>query len=241
MAEAEQTNERVSLGSLSPKMKFEGEVKSIELFGAFVDIGAEKDGLVHISQISQERVNRVADVLKEGDQVTVWVKGVDPVQGRIDLTMVEPPERTIDELEPEQILTGKVTKLAPYGAFVDIGVGRDGLVHISEMSESHTNTPSEVVHVGDEIQVRVVKVNRRRRRIELSLLNISNGESGEQLEPEGEEESMTAMESAWQAAMKRQGMSIDVPSQASGRRKRKSEIRRQQAAIIARTLRSKEE
>ena len=68
-------------------MKFEGHVTRIELFGAFVDIGAERDGLVHVSQISEQRVNRVADVLKDGDPVTVWVQRVDPEQGRISLTM----------------------------------------------------------------------------------------------------------------------------------------------------------
>ena len=148
MAEALEQTERVPLSDLEPKMKFEGEVKAVELYGAFVDIGAEKDGLVHISQISEETVNRVADVLQEGDEVTVWVRQVDPEQGRIALTMIEPPERTIKELEPEQVLTGTVTKLVPYGAFVDIGVEREGLIHISEMSEGFVGKPSDVMEVG---------------------------------------------------------------------------------------------
>jgi ribosomal protein S1 len=166
------TDPKLVLADLQPKMKFEGKVTKIELFGAFVDIGAEKDGLIHISQISESQVNRVADVLQEGDAVTVWVNSVDPEQGRFGLTMIEPPERTMSELKPDLILTGKVTKLAPYGAFVDIGVERDGLIHISEMADGRIEKPSEVVQEGAEIQVRVVKVNRKRRRIELSLLNI---------------------------------------------------------------------
>jgi ribosomal protein S1 len=232
------TNPRLGLADLQPKMKFEGEVIRVELFGAFIDIGAEKDGLVHISQISESQVNRVADVLQEGDTVTVWVNNVDPKQGRLGLTMIEPPEHTISELQPEQVVTGKVTKLAPYGAFVDIGAERDGLVHISEMADGRIERPSEVVQEGDEIQVRVVKVNRKRRRIELSLLNIPGDEPEVAEEEEGEEQSLTAMELAWREAMEREGMSLKVPTHKRGRRRRRSDIRRQQASIIARTLKS---
>lgn len=241
MSDMQETQERVSLRSLEPKMKFEGHVSGIELYGAFVDFGAERDGLVHISQIREGRVNRVADALEVGDPVTVWIMNVDPEQGRVDLTMIEPPERTIADLQPNQVLTGTVTKLMPYGAFVDIGVERDGLIHISEMSEGHTNTPSEVVRVGDEIEVRVVKVNQKRRRIELSLLDIPGDEDESQVVEEGEEEPPTAMELAWRDAMARQGMSLDVPARKKGQRKRKADIRRQQAAIIARTLKTKQE
>jgi small subunit ribosomal protein S1 len=241
MAEALEQKERLDLRDLEPKMKFEGRVTTVELFGAFVDIGAERDGLVHISQISEDMVNRVADALKEGDAVTVWVRDVDSEQGRIDLTMIEPPERTIDELQPDQVLAGTVTKLVPYGAFVDIGVGRDGLIHISEMSDGFIGKPADVMDVGDEIQVRVVKVNRKRRRIELSLLNIPGEEEDTNLEEQEGEESLTAMELAWQNAMERQGMSIKVPTRKRGRRRRKSEIRREQASIVARTLRAKKD
>jgi ribosomal protein S1 len=222
-------------------MKFEGEVKAVELYGAFVDFGAERDGLVHISQISEETVSRVADVLKEGDKVTVWVRQVDPAQGRVALTMIEPPERTIGELEPDQVLTGTVTKLVPYGAFVDIGVEREGLIHISEMSEGFVGKPSDVMEVGSEIEVRVIKVNQKRRRIELSLLNLSGDEEEPVLEEEDEEESLTAMGLALQNAMERQGMSIEVPARRKGRRRRKADIRREQASIIARTLNTKKD
>jgi ribosomal protein S1 len=241
MAEALEQTERVSLGDLEPKMKFEGQVKAVELYGAFVDFGAERDGLVHISQISEDTVSRVADVLQEGDEVTVWVRRVDPEQGRISLTMIEPPERTIKELEPDQVLTGTVTKLVPYGAFVDIGVEREGLIHISEMSDGFVGKPSDVMEVGDEIEVRVVKVNQKRRRIELSLLNIGGEEEVPDVEEEDEGETLTAMGLALQSAMEQQGMSIDVPKRRKGRRRRKSDIRREQASIIARTLNKKKD
>ena len=241
MTEALEQATRVSLADLAPKMKFEGAVKAVELYGAFVDFGAERDGLVHISQISENTVSRVADVLQEGDKVTVWVRQVDPEQGRVALTMIEPPERTIKDLEPDQILSGTVTKLVPYGAFVDIGVEREGLIHISEMSNGFVGKPSDVMEVGAEIEVRVVKVNQKRRRIELSLLNTTEVQQGDILEEEDEGESLTALGMALQNAMQREGMSIDVPTRRKGRRRRKADIRREQASIIARTLNSKKD
>lgn len=246
MSEAVENTERMAIADLESKMRFQGRVTRIELFGAFVDFGAEREGLVHISQISEERVNRVADVLNEGDEVTVWVYDVDVERGRVRLTMFEPPELTIEELEPNQLVKGTVTKLVPYGAFVDIGVDRDGLIHVSEMSDGFVSKPSDVLSVGSELEVRVVKVDQRKRRIELSLLDVP-GEEGQESEPELEEgddeegDAMTAMELAWRSAMERQGTSINVPTNQKGRRRRKSDIRREQASIIARTLRSKKE
>jgi ribosomal protein S1 len=230
-------------------MRFDGRVTRVELYGAFVDFGAERDGLVHISQISEERVNRVADALNEGDEVSVWVQDVDKERGRVRLTMVEPPELTIEELEPNQLVKGTVTKLVPYGAFVDIGVDRDGLIHVSEMSDGFVSKPSDVLSVGSELEVRVVKVDQQKRRIELSLLEMPGEEKEQEPEPgfdrdeddDEEGETMTAMELAWRSAMERQGTSINVPTNKKGRRRRKSDIRREQASIIARTLQSKTE
>jgi transcriptional accessory protein Tex/SPT6 len=211
------------------------------LYGAFVSFGAERDGLVHISQISETRINKVADVLNQGDAVTVWIQEIDLEQGRVGLTMVEPPERTMDELKPDMVVTGKVTKLAPYGAFVDIGVGRDGLVHISEMAQGRVDRPSDVVHEGEEVQVRIVKVNRKKRQIELSLQGLDSMETFQD-DDQDEEVAMTAMELAWRDAMESQGHSLQVATRhKGGRRRKKDEIRRQQAAIIARTLGSKKE
>lgn len=240
MAEA-QTSERLDLIELKPKTRYEGKVTRLELFGAFVDIGAQRDGLVHISQLGKERVNRVADVVKEGDAVTVWVQSVDAEQGRISLTLIEPPERTIADLKPDQVLNGRVTKLAPYGAFVDIGVERDGLVHISEMSDGHIARPGDVAQVGDEVEVRVIKVNHKRQRIELSMVGLPGEE--QEVVSEGDDESLplTAMELAWQDAMQREGMSLEVSTHRRGRPRRRSDIRREQAAIIARTLKSQPE
>jgi ribosomal protein S1 len=245
MSEAIENMERVAIADLEPKMRFDGRVTRIELFGAFVDFGSERDGLVHISQISGERVHRVADVLSEGDEVSVWVQDVDKERGRVRLTMVEPPELTIEELEPNQLVKGVVTKLVPYGAFVDIGVDRDGLIHVSEMSDGFVSKPSDVLSVGSELEVRVVKVDQGKRRIELSLLELPGDQTSEPVfeeqDDDDEGETMTAMELAWRSAMEQQGMSLKVPTNKRGRRRRKSDIRREQASIIARTLRSKKD
>ncbi|MDY7039879.1 MAG: S1 RNA-binding domain-containing protein [Chloroflexota bacterium] len=200
-----------TVDDLMPKMKLRGTVQRVELFGAFVEVGVEQKGLVHISEISSDRVNRVSDVLSPGDEVTVWVKAVDSERGRISLTMIEPPERTMEDLKPEMILAGKVTKLMPYGAFVNIGVGRDGLVHISEMSTGYVKHPSEVLEEGEEVVVRVVKVNHRKGQIQLSM----KGLPAEDVEDDDEEEALpTAMELALKEAL------ADETHRSKGRRKK---------------------
>ena len=149
------------LADIKPKMRFEGTVKKIELFGAFVDIGAERNGLVHISQLRQSRVNRVADVVKEGDRVTVWVKSVDPKQGLINLTMIEPPPLDWSDLQRNLKLTGKVVHVEDFGAFVSFGGPKDGLVPAGQMAKGRRiNKPSDIVSVGDEVTVWVLSVDR---------------------------------------------------------------------------------
>src|SRR5436190_4679930 len=105
------------LEDLQPKMKLTGTVKKIELFGAFVDVGVGRDGLVHISAMSKKPVTKVGDVVKEGDTVTVWVRRVDTQQGRIDLTMVEPTALDWEDIKPGAVMTGKVVKIERFGAF----------------------------------------------------------------------------------------------------------------------------
>src|SRR5512136_2779157 len=136
------------LEDLQPKMKLTGTVKKIELFGAFIDIGVGRDGLVHISALSPQRVNQVSDVVKEGDPVTVWVRKVDPKAGRVELTMIEPLAVDWDEIKPGQVYTGKVVKLEKFGAFVDIGAERPGMVHISEMATYRVEEVSEIVKMN---------------------------------------------------------------------------------------------
>jgi small subunit ribosomal protein S1 len=188
--------EELSMADLQPKMRLQGVVKDTQLYGAVVDIGLEYDGVVHISQLAPRRVNRVVDVVQPGDAVTVWVTKVNSEKGRIGLTMVEPPQVDWSELKEGQIYTGTVTRLERYGAFVDVGAERAGLLHVREMSSGYVRDPSELVKVGDEVEVRILNMDRRRRRIDLSMMGIAD-----EIEDEPEEEpSMTAMEIALQRA-----------------------------------------
>jgi small subunit ribosomal protein S1 len=221
--------EELSIADLQPKMRLQGVVKDTQLYGAVVDIGLEYDGVVHISQLAPRRVNRVADVVQPGDTVTVWVTKVNSEKGRIGLTMVEPPQVEWSELEEGQIYTGTVTRLERYGAFVDVGAERAGLLHVREMSTGYVRDPSELVKVGEQVEVRILNLDRRRRRIDLTMMGIAD-EIEEELE---EEPAMTAMEVALQRAQ--------VERRRRGRRhgKRRSPDlyeRAEREDILARTL-----
>lgn len=219
-----------NIRQLRPKMKLQGKVTRVELFGAFVDIGVGRDGLVHISQLQRDRVNRVAKVVSEGDEVTVWVQRVAPRQGRISLTMIEPPEHTLEDLEPGMVLAGKVTRLERYGAFVDIGVERDGLLHVSEIAPGYVKDPTEYVSVGDKVEVRVVSVNLRKGQIELSMKDLPTDEPEE---TEEEEVPPTTVELALKEAMARPERKAEQKS----RRKRRKALDDERAEILTRTLR----
>jgi small subunit ribosomal protein S1 len=188
-----------SIADLKPKVRLEGTVKETQLYGALVDLGLEYDGMIHISQLSPERVNRVSDVVQPGDRVTVWVTKVSSEKGRIGLTMIEPPEVDWSELATEQVHMGTVTRIESYGAFVDIGAERPGLLHVREMSSGYVRHPSELVKIGDEIEVRILSLDRRKRRIDLTMMGIHDEiESSD--ESEDEEPTQTAMEIALQRA-----------------------------------------
>ena len=227
---AEDAHEKqpANIKDLKPRMRLRGKVTKVGLSGAFVDIGVSQAGWVHISQLSKEPVNKVTEVVEEGSEVTVWVRKVDHTRGRINLTMIEPPERTFHDLKPGMIIEGKVTRLAAFGAFVDIGIGRDGLVHISELAPGYIESPSEIVSVGEEVEVKVLSVDSKRRQIELSMKEIPLEEI------EGEESLPTIMELAIQEAFDQQKNNRGKKVKRSEKRPPKSE----QNDIITRTLRS---
>jgi ribosomal protein S1 len=213
-------------------MKLTGKVKKVELFGAFVDVGVGRDGLVHISAMSRQPVNRVEDVVKEGDDVTVWVRRVDSQAGRIDLTMIEPAGLDWDEIKPNQIYTGKVVKLERFGAFVDIGAERPGLVHISEMATYRVEEVGEIVKMGQEVEVKVLAVDPRKKQIKLSMKALDVVDPGEA--DEAEEAPLTAMQIAMQRAM-----SKGRPRDAARRERERERDRAEQEDILSRTLASK--
>jgi len=155
--------------TLAVGQEVEGVVKRVTEFGAFIDIGVGRDGLVHVSEMAQGRVSKPSDVVKEGDKVQVWIKELDREKNRISLSMIQPGTMTLRDLEEGSTVRGRVTRLERYGAFVDIGVGRDGMLHVKEMGRGFVEKPEDVVNIGDEIDVQVIGLDRRRGRIDLSI------------------------------------------------------------------------
>jgi small subunit ribosomal protein S1 len=160
------------LGKLQKGMILPGHVSSIVDFGAFVDLGGI-DGLVHISELSWSHVNHPSEVVKVGDPVNVQVLDVDLSRERISLglkqTTEDPWKQLVKNFPIGSIIEGKVTKLVPFGVFVELGDGVEGLVHISEMAKGHVETPDQVAKVGDTVHVKVMDVDEERRRISLSM------------------------------------------------------------------------
>ena len=154
---------------LTVGMETGGTIKRVSEYGAFVDIGVGRDGLLHISEMSTSRVRKVTDVINEGDEVTVWIKELDREKNRISLTMIPPGTKTIRDLAAGELVTGTVQRLTNYGAFVDIGMDRDAMLHVKEMGDGYVAKPEDVVKVGEEIEARIVSVDPRRGRIDLSL------------------------------------------------------------------------
>ena len=166
-------NERAEiLSKLVKGMRLKGTVSSIVDFGAFVDLGGI-DGLVHISELSWNHVNHPSEVVKVGDEVEVEVLDVDLQRERISLglkqTTEDPWLKLIESYPVGTIVDGKVTKVVPFGAFVELGNNVEGLVHISEMAAKHIDTPAQVVKVGQDVKVKVMDINPDRRRISLSM------------------------------------------------------------------------
>jgi small subunit ribosomal protein S1 len=155
--------------TLTVGQEVDGVVKRVTDFGAFIDIGVGRDGLVHVSEMSRGRVAKASDIVKEGDKVTVWVKELDREKNRISLSMIAPGTLTLRDLEEGMVLAGRVTRLERYGAFIDIGVGRDGMLHVKEMGRGYVEKPEDVVNVGDEMPVQIVGIDRRRGRVDLSI------------------------------------------------------------------------
>ncbi len=218
--------------ALEPKTKLSGKILKTTLAGALVDIGQSVPGVIHISQLQQDAVNKVEDIVKEGQTVDVWVRRVK--KDRIELTMIEPLGFEWKEIVPDMIVKGKVVRIETYGAFVDFGAERPGLIHVSELTRGYVKTAGEVVKEGEEIEAKVLDVDRRKRQIRLSMKALqpevveevkpereerkrTPGSSADKRKPKGKkqeevyemeveaptEPQYTAMQMAWQAALER--------------------------------------
>jgi small subunit ribosomal protein S1 len=160
-----------------------GVVSSIVNFGAFVDLGGV-DGLVHVSELSWKHIDHPSEVVEVGQEVTVEVLDIDLDRERVSLSLKatqEDPWRQFARTHAiGQVVPGKVTKLVPFGAFVRVQDGIEGLVHISELAERHVEIPEQVVNVGDELLVKVIDIDLERRRISLSLKQANEGALAEE-------------------------------------------------------------
>ena len=218
--------------TLSEGMKLTGKVTNVTEFGAFVDIGVGRDGLVHISELRRQGGDQGSGAIGTGDEVTVWIKNLDRKRNRISLTMREPARRKLKDLEPGMVIEGKVTRLVPYGAFVDIGLRRDGMVHVTEMARGYVRDPADVLTVGDVVQVKVLEIDRKKRRVALSIKNLPVESEAEE---EAEEALPTTMELAFKQAMAQQEGKRQLAKNGKGDRRQVSGD--EQDDIIARTLR----
>ncbi len=196
----EETSKPKNFSDLKPNMPLKGKVTKIELFGAFIDVGLDSPGLVHISKVQHGSVNRIEDILQEGQEVDVWVQKVDADSNRLELTMIRPIEMNWNELKSGLKLKGKVVRLEKFGAFVDIGAERPGLVHVSEMSSEYVSHPSELLKINDEIEVAILEIDRKKKQIRLSIRAAEEIEFIDEDEEE-QEEPATAMEVALRKAM----------------------------------------
>lgn len=161
------------LDSLKEGDIYDGVISSIADFGAFVDLGGA-DGLIHLSELSWNRVNHPGEVVKVGDKVKVQILSIDTERRRIGLSMrrlaPQPWEVVNQTYDVGQVVRGRITKLVNFGAFARIGdTGVEGLIHISELSERRVNHPKEVVNEGEEYDLRIIRIDSDKRRLGLSL------------------------------------------------------------------------
>src|SRR5215203_799534 len=173
------------LANLHPGQIRKGVISSIVNFGAFVDLGGV-DGLVHVSELSWKHIEHASEVVEVGQEVTVEILEVDLERERVSLslkaTQEDPWQLFARTHAIGQIAPGKVTKLVPFGAFVRVADGIEGLVHISELSSKHVELAEQVVSVSDEVFVKVIDIDLERRRISLSLEQANEG-----IDPHNEE------------------------------------------------------
>jgi len=175
LEESQSEGRKKFLESLQKGERRKGTVSSIVNFGAFVDLGGV-DGLVHVSELSWKHVDHPSEVVQVGQEVEVEILDVDLERERVSLSLKATQEDPWKEFERKyqagEIIEGQVTKLVPFGAFVRVAAGIEGLVHISELSEQHVDSPESVLSVGDQVRVKVIEVDVARRRISLSMRQV---------------------------------------------------------------------
>jgi small subunit ribosomal protein S1 len=232
-----------SLDQVKRKTHFTGKVVKIGLAGAVIDVGLDVPGVLHISQLQQEPVNRVEDVIQIGQEVEVWVRRVSPKGDRIELSMIKPLDLEWREMKKDMIVKGKVVRLERFGAFVDIGAERPGLIHISELTHDYIRSVEDILKEGDEVEVKILDIDRKKKQIKLSRKAMEEQAikvAQKQADPEPEEVDMpvpTVMEAAMREAMQRVKTRDDETPPARGKKGNKP--RNDLESIFARTLEHK--
>lgn len=234
---------------INAKERYTGTVLKTTLQGALVNIGVDKPAFIHISQAVKNddpkaQINSIEEVLKVGQTLDFWVKRVR--KDRIELTMKEPLAMEWRELKPGMTVKGNVVRLETFGAFVEIGAERPGLIHISELSHSYVRTPGEVVREGDEVEAKVLEVNRRKKQIKLSLKALQElpepvqpqqQASSAKQEEEVKEPDLTAMEIALRQAMEK--AEKDEKNASKKKSRKNKEATSEQDDLLSRTLENK--
>lgn len=231
----ENTKAPLALTDLKTGVAVSGVVTRLTMYGAMVDIGLEREALLHPSQLGHSNFRTIEDVLKVGENIDAFVLKADHDNGRVALTMVKPPSLPWEAIEYNTWYKGTVTRIEKFGAFVDIGAERPGMVHVSEMDDGYVASPSDVVAVGSEVNVRVIKMNRRKRQIDLSMKE-DLAVPQEAMEPD--EEMPTAMALALRRAMDGQEDDDEDFRPRRGRRDRERGSHRDREDIFNRTLRN---
>lgn len=176
LLEAEEKEAREQLwDKIAEGQILKGRVQRIANFGAFVDLGGV-DGLLHISEMGWGRVKQPTDVVNVGDEIEVYVLSADREKGKISLSLKKlinnPWDNAAEQFPVGAVLTGKVVRIAPFGAFVALADGVDGLVHISQISWEHIDKVEDALAIGQEVQVKVLEVDEDRKRISLSIKDL---------------------------------------------------------------------
>jgi 4-hydroxy-3-methylbut-2-enyl diphosphate reductase len=198
LQEERNRNEQAFFSTIQEGERRQGVVTRITDFGAFVDLGSGIEGLLHVSELSWNRVKSAREVLKEGDTVEVLVTKIEPETKRISLSLKQIQAHPWDEasvkFQEGEIYPGTVVRLESFGAFIRLAPGIDGLAHISQISDKRIGKPDEVLKVGQEVAAKVLKIDNANRKISLSLREVlqdQNNQEVEQLMQEQNQEEVT--------------------------------------------------
>jgi len=226
MAEQIEMQKEIEIGD-----KVSGRVKHLGMYGALVDIGTGQDALLHVSQLGQNEDRAFDEVVHKGDEITAYILKTRK-DGHVALTMEKPPEVPWQTIKVGNLYNGEVIRIENFGVFVDFGAERPGMVHVSEMADGYVKSPGDVVSIGEEVEVRVLKKSGRPRQIDLSM---KPAVEEVQTFDDVDDEIPTSMAQAFRRAMEEQDDEEEERPASEKGDKRRDDT---QDDIIARTLRN---